>query len=481
MKQSAVRAIVIISFALATTATAVSIAVLNTNDSGAGSLRQAITDSNALGGNTVVFSNVTGTITLTSGELLITNSVTILGPTTSLTVSGNNLTRVFRITAGAVTIVNLTISNGRATGTAGANGTALHPNGFPGAAGQGGGVFNGGMLVMTNCTFAGNAAIGGRGGDGLGSAGDGGAGGPVGGAALYNQGTGTLVNCTFSGNFATAGDGGLGATTGGTGGNADGGCIFNRATLNLVHCTLSANSVAGGNGGSADADGGNGGDGRGGGLFHDAGSSSTIQNTIIAGNSATGGAGGIGGATDGGNGSGLGPDVFSSGAVTSQGYNLIGNTANSSGFGATGDQLNADPKLGPLADNSGPTKTMSLRVGSPAIDKGNSFGLTTDQRGQPRYDDPNIANASGGDGADIGAYEASDLRITAAQKTGNHLQLSFTSWLGTNYEVQSRSNLTTGSYAPLTGSTPGNGGIANTTVSNVFGQSQQFYRVHPVP
>ena len=46
--------------------------------------------------------SVSGTITLASGELLITNTVTILGPTTSLAVSGNNLSRVFRITAGAV-------------------------------------------------------------------------------------------------------------------------------------------------------------------------------------------------------------------------------------------------------------------------------------------------------------------------------------------------------------------------------------------
>ena len=84
MKRNAAGAIVAISFALATTASAVTIAVVNTNDNGAGSLRQAINDSNALGGNTIVFSNVTGTITLASGELLITNTVTILGPATSL-------------------------------------------------------------------------------------------------------------------------------------------------------------------------------------------------------------------------------------------------------------------------------------------------------------------------------------------------------------------------------------------------------------
>lgn len=75
----------------------------------------------------------------------------------------------------------------------------------------------------------------------------------------------------------------------------------------------------------------------------------------------------------------------------------------------------------------------------------------------------------------------SELRVVNAQQTGNHLRLDFTSLLGTNYEVQSRSDMTTGSWGTLSGSTPGNGGIASTTISNAFDQSQQFYRVHPVP
>jgi hypothetical protein len=62
--------------------------------------------------------------------------------------------------------------------------------------------------------------------------------------------------------------------------------------------------------------------------------------------------------------------------------------------------------LNNLADNGGPTKTRSLQSGSPAIDKGNSFGETTDQRGSARPDDdPAVPNATGGDGTDIGAYE----------------------------------------------------------------------------
>ena len=62
--------------------------------------------------------------------------------------------------------------------------------------------------------------------------------------------------------------------------------------------------------------------------------------------------------------------------------------------------------LGPLQDNGGPTWTHAPLSGSPAIDQGKSFGLTTDQRGQPRpFDIASIANASGGDGSDIGAFE----------------------------------------------------------------------------
>jgi hypothetical protein len=77
--------------------------------------------------------------------------------------------------------------------------------------------------------------------------------------------------------------------------------------------------------------------------------------------------------------------------------------------------LPLDARLGPLQDNGGPTFTMALLPGSPAIDQGVSQGLSTDQRGMPRTaDQPNISNASGGDGTDIGAFElpvvASDAR-----------------------------------------------------------------------
>jgi CSLREA domain-containing protein len=98
--------------------------------------------------------------------------------------------------------------------------------------------------------------------------------------------------------------------------------------------------------------------------------------------------------------------VNTAGAVTSQGYNLADDGG--SGFlTGPGDQLNLDPKLDPagLQSNGGLTQTIALIAGSPAIDRGNSFGLSTDQRGAVRpVDNPGVPNAA--DGADVGAYES---------------------------------------------------------------------------
>jgi hypothetical protein len=76
-----------------------------------------------------------------------------------------------------------------------------------------------------------------------------------------------------------------------------------------------------------------------------------------------------------------------------------------------------------MANNGGPTLTISLLPGSPAIDKGNSHCLTcgptgvlpTDQRdtGFARtFDDPGVLNATGGDGTDIGAFEVQTSLVT---------------------------------------------------------------------
>ena len=123
-------------------------------DSGAGSLRQAIAE--AAAGDTIVFA-VTGTITLTSGELVVADSLTILGPGASdLALSGNGASRVFCLSnpAASVAISGLTICNGKsANGVDGDEwfgGPALSPGG------DGGGILSLGPLTLEQCHVASN-------------------------------------------------------------------------------------------------------------------------------------------------------------------------------------------------------------------------------------------------------------------------------------------------------------------------------------
>ena len=125
----------------------------------------------------------------------------------------------------------------------------------------------------------------------------------------------------------------------------------------------------------------------------------TIGNTIVAGNTA---------ATS-------GPDAL--GTFASLGNNLIGETDGSSGWvgsdltGTIAQPLN--PLLAPLGNYGGPTQTMALLPGSPAIDAGNNAlipaGVTTDQRGLPR-----IVNGV----VDIGAFESSGFTIAVTSGSG---------------------------------------------------------------
>ena len=81
---------------------------------------------------------------------------------------------------------------------------------------------------------------------------------------------------------------------------------------------------------------------------------------------------------------------------------------------SSGSPLTSDPLLGPLQDNGGRSQTMVPAEGSPVIDAGSAFGLTTDQRGLPRLSDfTALANAD--DGSDIGAVE---LQVPVPVPTG---------------------------------------------------------------
>src|SRR5205823_8560682 len=119
-------------------------AIVTTNaDNGPGSLRQAIASGSP--GETLTFA-VSGLITLTSGELLITTNLTITGPGASQltvqrsTAAGTPDFRIFDIRSGTVTISGLTVNNGRA--------------------GSGGGILNQARadLTMHDLVISGNAA-----------------------------------------------------------------------------------------------------------------------------------------------------------------------------------------------------------------------------------------------------------------------------------------------------------------------------------
>jgi hypothetical protein len=167
-----------------------------------------------------------------------------------------------------------------------------------------------------------------------------------------------------------------------------------------------------------------------------------------------------------------------SGTLNSLDYNLIQNTNGCTITNLTTHNIyNQDPKLGPLADLGGPTPTHALRFDSPAIDAGNSGGLTTDQRGFPRpIDDPNIPNAQGGDGSDIGAYETDpSLRLTGLGKTGGDIWLSFNSMFGRTYRVESTDELPP-TWNVLTNGVPGTGGRFQVIDGSAASLPQRFYR-----
>jgi CSLREA domain-containing protein len=357
--------------------------VINTGNA-AGSLREAITTANAttadesisfaIPPNDAGCTNGVCTINLSGSELPIINNATTAGTLvihnstglTNLIVSGNNQSRVLVVHIGANLILSgLTISRGNTgcvynlqgivtiTDSAITNCTAIS---------MGGGIYssNGATLRVANSTISGNSA-------------------GFGGGGIANDGTLTVMNSTISGNSAPNCGGGGGIRNSGTGnitvtnstisGNtSSGGCggsgggISNFNTMTLTNSTVSGNSA------SRD----------GGGILNFIGATVNSRNSIIAGNSA----------------GSLGPDF--DGTLTSQGYNLIGNTVGTTINGdITGNILNQNARLAPLGFYGGTMETNALLANSPAINNGNSAtSPTNDQRGAARIGT-----------ADIGAFE----------------------------------------------------------------------------
>ena len=415
-------------------AQAATFSVTNTGDSGGGSLRQAILDANATpGADTITFAaGVTGTIALTSGQLTVTDNLTINGPgAANLTISGNGAEPTAFITVkdnGTTTLCSPTAANdGTWTCTFPAsNNSTLHPytnqtvsdSVFSGNDAGGGCCFgldggaianSGGTVTVSRSTFSANGA----GGSGGGIYSAGGtltvAGSVFSGNHTNNWGGGifngsgstlTVTDSTFSGNtdvYSGGGIGNLGGTaivskstfSGNSTSFSGGGGIWNNAgTLSVTNSTFSGNSAtfAGfstGGGISNDAVAtvtnstfsGNGA-GTGGGIWN--GGTLTLSNTIVA-NSLSGGNCG--------------------GAITDAGANLQYPGSDCGGM------TSADPMLGALQNNGGPTDTMALPLGSPALDvpAADASCQPTDQRGVTR---PQAAHC------DIGAFELVQFHYT---------------------------------------------------------------------
>ena len=190
-------------FLIALSTQAATITVRNTNDSGAGSLRQAIADANE--NDTIDFS-VSGTITLTTGHLEVRTNLTISGPgAANLAVNGNGSSRVFFINSifvsKIVSISGLTITNGTASGF------------YPGL--SGGGIYNNrATLTLSNCTVSGNSAT------------------YDGGGIFNDHGALTVSNSTVSGNSCAQYGGGIYNDA-----------LVTGATVTIANSTISGNSA----------------------------------------------------------------------------------------------------------------------------------------------------------------------------------------------------------------------------------------------
>jgi hypothetical protein len=404
-------AVSLIPFALAQRTTAkgnrpaTTITVTNGDDSGPGSLRQALAQAND--GDTINFDPSVNIVTLTTAELVITKSITISASPQMVTVQRAPQApqfRIFHVMPGhSVEINGLTISGGHITDD------------------NGGGILNdNSTLTMAHCTVNGNAIVSGEfanSGGGIHNSGtmtlnqviinnnnasfSGGGITPPSGGGISNTGTLIIIAGTVQGNMGFLSAGGIynsntgvltitGSTisdnrTGFPGHNGgSGGGIVNYGTMTIQDSTISGNTATGGDF-----------EGYGGGIY---GNNNTITNSTISENNAVRGGGVAGGGniahtTFSNNSASVaggtlyltgslelgntilkagasGVNIFNNGgSLITHGYNVCSD--NGGGFlNGPGDQINTDPMLGPLQNNGGPTFTHELLTDSPAIDAG---------------------------------------------------------------------------------------------------------------
>lgn len=421
------------------------IVVQNCLDHGPGSLRQAVIDDTA--GTPIDLTQLTcSDITLTTGAIEVRRSLLIRGRgSASLTISGAHLDRVFsHLSTQVLALYGMTIRNGYVNGFGGgcvysqgtlqlndtvisgcraadsgssspikgggvlvhdtlvAINSAIVDNEIYSALGNtfGGGAVAGGNAVLDHSTISGNVisnasghVASGGGLDVLGTltmmystvsdnrvSGLPGAASSVGG--LRASAGATITQSTISGNHADGGVGGLrlygsaatpnkivDSTISGNSAGAIGG-LYVQGPTSIMNSTIAFNAESASN--------------NGGGL-RIAQASANIESSIIAENASAGGAT---------QNVGIGVSGSISGA-----NNLIGASPSVTLPAGT---IGADPRLLPLHDSGGPTKTHALRPGSPAVDTGNTVsGYATDQRGDGF---PRVIGVS----ADIGAFEGVD-------------------------------------------------------------------------
>lgn len=337
---------------------AATLTVLNTNDSGAGSLRDRLAA--AAAGDTIVFApGVTGTISLAS-TLTVSQDLVLQGPgAANLTISGSGALRVFTVGAGVFTLSAVTIANGAAVGLGGGvdiTGGTLHLRDSVlqvNSASNGGGIAvgAGSTLTATGTTFANNTTS------------------AVGGGAIIVQGSATVTGNTFIGNTAPINGGAINVQPSGlltavnntfranTSGSL-GGAFSSLGTTTLINNTFSANVASSGAvlaTGNADA---------------------TLHNNVFADNSAS-----------------SSPSVLA-GAFTASSHNVFFNNRaagladDQTGQGTVNYVTTTTQPLGPLGNHGGLTQTMLPLQGGAAICAGSTAllpgGISQDQRGFQR-------------------------------------------------------------------------------------------------
>lgn len=338
--------------------------VSNLNDSGAGSLRQAVIDANtAAGADVIDATGVVGTITLTTGQVTITEALNIEGPGANrLTISGNNASIVIEIEGGGnYDISDVTIADGNNESNAGggvriANSSALvflNRLGFENNHGNDGGAvgISSADVQIRESTFVNNTS------DFGGSA-----------VAILQNSNVWILNSTFSGNESANNLGVIDQLTGS--GETSLTRLRNVTVTNSTGTAVENFVFAGGTG-----------------TFE-------ISNSILANN------------TEG--------SIRNVGAGTATINSLGHNIADDAAAQLTGvfDQTNTDPLIGPLAFNGAPLRTHALLAGSPAIDAGRNanaidgfaVAFVNDNRLGPfrRFYD---ANQDGLATIDVGAFE----------------------------------------------------------------------------